>query len=203
MKHRLGATVLAALVITPLTVGSTAAQQRPRGQMPDLGRPTQESDQVPPLNFADYFLGTWEFEWFIPEGPLGSAGEVSGTTTYTALGEMFYQADTTATGPDGPFTRTERIAYHEEHRTLARFVTDSRGFSYMQMAGVSGDLGGLYYINFESEPFTVKGQTIRVRDAVRVLSPLNYRVSTTVSIDGGPFRNYGTPWWQKVVAEAR
>ena len=29
------------------------------------------------------------------------------------------------------------------------------------------------------------------------MSPFNYKVATTVSVDGGPFRNYGNPWWRK------
>ena len=202
MKHWLGAVMLPVLILQPLLT-LAAHPQTPRGQMPDLGRPTQESDKVPPLDFDSYFLGTWEFEWFVPESPLGSAGELTGTTTYTALGGMAYQAETKATGPDGPFTRSERIEYNAEERSMSRVVTDSRGFSYRQTASVSGDLGGLYYINFESEPFRVGGQTVQVRDAVRLLSPLNYRVSTTVSVDGGPFRNYGTPWWRKANPGAR
>jgi hypothetical protein len=35
---------------------------------------------------------------------------------------------------------------------------------------------------------------------MRLLSPLNYKVATTLSVDGGPFRNYGNPWWRKDAA---
>ena len=65
------------------------------------------------------------------------------------------------------------------------------------MATVAGDLGGIYNLLFESEPFPYKGRTIRLRESVRILSPLNYRMSTSVSVDGGPFTNFGTPWWSK------
>jgi hypothetical protein len=37
---------------------------------------------------------------------------------------------------------------------------------------------------------------------MRLLSPLNYKVATTLSVDGGPFRNYGNPWWRKDPAAA-
>jgi hypothetical protein len=186
-----------------ILVSGLAAQQPPaspplpKGQMPDLGRPTQADDSIPPFDFDAYFIGKWHVEWVVPESPLGPAGEVAGTTTYKAVDGRFYEAETLGKGPGGPFKVRERIAYHKEHKALARQVTDSRGFSYMQIASLGADLGGFYYINYESEPFTFKGRTIRVRDSLRLVSPVNYRVSTTISVDGGRFTNYGTPWWQK------
>jgi hypothetical protein len=56
---------------------------------------------------------------------------------------------------------------------------------------------------FESEPFTFNGKTIRIRDGYRLVSPVNFRVATTISIDGGRFTNYGNPWWQKDVPGAK
>jgi hypothetical protein len=32
---------------------------------------------------------------------------------------------------------------------------------------------------------------------MRLNAPLAYRISTSVSVDDGPFTNYGTPWWRK------
>ena len=32
---------------------------------------------------------------------------------------------------------------------------------------------------------------------MRLVSPVNYKVTETISIDGGRFINYGNPWWQK------
>ena len=52
-------------------------------------------------------------------------------------------------------------------------------------------------VYFESVPFTYGGRSIRVRNAMRLFSPTSYRYTTTVSIDGGPFINYGNPWWRK------
>ncbi len=79
------------------------------------------------------------------------------------------------------------IAYHKDNKTLARHVTDSRGFSYLQFGPVGGDLGGIYNIHFDSAPFTVNGKSVRVRHAMHLLSPLNYRVASSISVDGGPF----------------
>ena len=169
--------------------------------MPDHGRPTKGTDPLPLFNFDQYFVGKWTFEWEVPEGPLGPAGLLSGTTTYRALGGKFYEAATQATGPAGPFTIKELVGYERDNKTLARHVTDSRGFSFMQIGTIGGDLGGYYNIYYESVPFTYGGKTIRIKSAMRLLSPTNYKMTTTVSVDGAPFLNYGNPWWRKAGTE--
>jgi len=174
-----------------------AAQQVPKGQMPTLGRPTETGDTVPLLDFDTYFLGKWDFEWSMPETVLGPAGPYSGTTVIKKLDGRFYEALSEGEGPNGKFTIREVIAYHRENKTLARTVTDSRGYNYFQFGPVGGDLGGIYNIHFESAPFTVNGKSVRLRHTMHLLSPLNFRLATAISVDGGPFTNMGTPWWRK------
>jgi hypothetical protein len=187
-----------------LTSQSQAGQpQLPKGQMPDLGRPTKGDDELPLLNFDDYFVGTWTFEWDVPEGPLGPSGRITGTTVYKPVDGRFYEAQTDATGPWGTFTLREVIAYHKEYKAIARQTTDSRGFSFLQIGTVGGDLGGLFNIYLESSPFVYNGKTVRIKHGMRLLSPYNYKVATSVSVDGGPFRNYGNPWWRKDAAAAK
>ncbi|MEO7157885.1 MAG: hypothetical protein ABI039_10005 [Vicinamibacterales bacterium] len=176
---------------------SIGAQQVPKGQMPILGRATESTDAVPLFDFETYFLGKWTFEWSMPESPLGPAGPYTGTTTIAKINETFYEALTEGDGPNGPFKIREVLAYQKDSKTLAREVTDSRGFSYLQFGPVGGDLGGIYNIHFESAPFMANGKSVRVRNVMRLLSPLNYRVATSISVDGGPFTNLGTPWWRK------
>jgi hypothetical protein len=176
-----------------------SAQQPPRSQLPELGRPTKETDDVPAFNFDQYFLGKWTFEWEVPDGVFGSAGTIKGTTVYKPADGRFYEADTEASGPEGAFRMKEIIGYHKENKVLSRHVTDSRGFSFMQIGRIGGDLGGYFNIYYESAPFSFNGRSIRIRSTVRLLSPVAYRVQTTVSVDGGPFMNYANPWWRKDV----
>jgi len=164
--------------------------------MPDLGRHTQQDDKVPLFDFDSYFIGTWTFEWDMPEGPLGPAGRVDGTTVYTGSGGT-YEAVTKATGPAGEFTVRERIQYQKDQKTLTRDVIDSRGFKYAQSGTIGGDLGGFYTIYFESQPFDAGGKRVRLKHAMRLTAPLAHRVSITVAEGDGAFRNYGTPWWRK------
>ena len=189
--------VVISLLIIAGMCAPIAAQQVPKGQMPVLGRPTEGTDTVPLFDFDTYFLGKWTFEWSMPESPLGPAGPYSGTSVISKVDGRFYEAVTEGEGPSGPFKARELIAYHKENKTLARQVTDSRGFSYMQFGPVGGDLGGIYNIHFDSAPFTVNGKSVRLRNELRLLSPLNYRVSSSISVDGGPFTNLGTPWFRK------
>lgn len=183
--------------VSALSAPSVAAQQVPKGAMPILGRPTEGTDVVPLLDFDTYFLGKWSFEWSMPESPLGPAGTLTGTTVVTKLDGQFYEALTEGEGPSGPFKIREVIAYQKENKALAREVTDSRGYSYLQFGPVGGDLGGIFNIHFDSAPFTVNGKSVRVRNVLRLLSPLNYRVASAISVDGGPFTNLGNPWWRK------
>ncbi len=115
----------------------------------------------------------------------------------------FYQADTDATGPGGAFKVHELIAYQKDNKALSRYVTDSRGFSYLQLATIGGDLGGIFNIFFDSSPFTYNGKVVRIKHALRLMSPYNYKVGISVSVDDGPFRNYGNPWWRKDAANAQ
>ncbi len=193
----LGVTLCATIVVTLSGQTQTDKPPLPKGQMPDLGRPTKVGDEQPPFNFDAYFLGTWTFEWDAPEGPLGPSGRITGTTIYKPIDGKFYEANTEATGPGGAFKIREVIAYHKDYKALARQVTDSRGFSFLQIGTIGGDLGGIFDIYYESSPFTYNGATIRIKHALRLLSPFNYKVATTVSVNGGPFRNYGNPWWRK------
>jgi hypothetical protein len=187
-----------ALVLTISSLSASAfAQEVPKGQMPILGRPTESTDKVPVFDFDAYFLGKWTFEWNMPDSPLGSAGPYTGTTTVTKAGATSYESVTEGEGPDGTFTVKELITYDKEKKTLERKVTDSRGYAYSQSGPIGGDLGGIYNIHYESTPFTVNGKTVRVKHDMRLLSPLNYRVASAISVDGGAFTNLGTPWWRK------
>src|SRR4051812_19691206 len=167
---RLSVTTMAVIA---LTASITAHQlpdksQLPKGQMPELGRPTKVGDELPLFNFDGYFTGKWTFEWDMPEGALGESGQVTGTTIYKVIEPgKTYQADTTATGPGGAFTVRETISYHKEQKTISRQVDDSRGFSYTQSGTIGGDLGGIYNILLDGSPFTYNGHRVRIKQTIR------------------------------------
>ena len=131
--------MLVALASLSIVSGGRAQDQKPplpKGQMPDLGRPTKTEDELPPFNFDDYFVGKWTFEWDVPDGPLGEAGRITGTTTYRALGGRNYEATTEAEGPGGKFTVKEVIDYQKDQKVMSRHVTDTRGFAFDETATI-------------------------------------------------------------------
>lgn len=197
-SRQLRVAVFSLISLVSLTaVVPLGAQQVPKGQMPVLGRHTETTDTVPLLDFENYFVGKWDFEWLMPDSPLGPAGPYSGTTVYSKIDDKTFQAVTQGEGPAGKFETREKIGYDKEQKTITREVTDSRGFSYKQSGPVGGDLGGIYNVHFESTPFTINGKTVQLKNSLRLLSPLNYRVASSISVDGGPFTNLGNPWWRK------
>jgi hypothetical protein len=133
----------------------------------------------------------------VPDSPLGPEGTIAGTTTFTRVDDTFYLATTEARGPSGPITIKETFGYKKDNKVLARHVIDSRGFAFTEIGTVGGDLGGYYNIYFDSAPLTVGGKNVRLRHTMRLLSPVNFKVEMRISVDGGPFTNFGTPWWRK------
>ena len=198
--NRTWVVALVGLVAVAPLLAQPEKPQLPRSQMPDLGRPTKGTDEQPLFNFDEYFPGRWTFEMEVPDGVLGPGGTIKGTAVYRHVDGPFFEVTTTATGPSGPLTIKESIAYRKEGRTLARLVTDSRGFSYQQIAPIGGDLGGYFNIYYEGSPFSYKGKTVRIKNALRLTSPVRYRNAVTVSTDGGPFVNYGSAWFEKDLA---
>jgi hypothetical protein len=195
--------VTAPLLVGPLLVAPRGADDTqtqpslPKSQVPTLGRPTKPDDPAPVLDFGAYFTGAWQFTWDYPESVLGPAGTLSGRTVFKALDASTFEAVSTATSESGPVTIREIIRYDRDKQTLAREVNDSRGFAFAQTGTVAGDLGGQFTLRLESAPFTRHGRTVRLRSVQRLLSPLNYRTLTTISIDEGPFTNFGNPWYKK------
>ncbi len=164
----------------------------PKGLAPTLGRPTRPDDVVPLLDFDKYFIGTWTFEADAPDSVLGPGGVVTGTVTYRKLGDGFYAAISEGKGQGGAFTIGEQIAYHREQQVAFRYVTDSRGYSYVQMAEVGGNIGGDYRLFFKSAPFDVKGKPVRLNHTVYLVAPLTFRVDVEVAA-AGAFMHM-SPW---------
>jgi hypothetical protein len=161
-------------------------------------RPTQPNDPMPPPNM-DYFLGTWSFDWNMPESPLGPAGKLKGTETYKKiLGGLAYESEIEGDSPQGPFKGRALTAYDEKEKLVTRFETDSLGLSMVKTGPIGGDLGGYYTIHWETAPVKKNGKTVKLKGKTLMLSPAHYRLQVQISVDGGPYTNFGSPWFQKV-----
>lgn len=178
-------------------------QSRPQGQIPDLGRPTERSDEIPLFDYDQYFPGTWTFEWQTPESPLGTGGMIEGTETFTPSADgRNYTSTIKARGPDGPFEVSSTIVYLKSKQSFTRLERDSRGFDFLKVGHIGGDLGGFYTIHYESAPVVIDSANVRLRNITRAVSPLNFKVESRISVDGGPWTNFGTGWWRRSAVDA-
>ena len=142
-------------------------------------RPTEPTDPMPPPNM-DYFIGAWSFEWNVPESPLGPAGKFKGKETYKKQAKgSAYESLIEGDGPAGPFKGRALTEYNEKDKIVTR--TES----------------ALFGLSIKKD-----GKTVKLKGKTLMLSPANYRLQVQISIDGGPYKNFGNPWFTKMDAEA-
>lgn len=161
-------------------------------------RATEPTDAMPPPNM-DYFLGAWSFEWNVPESPLGPAGKIKGTETYKkAANGKSYESEIVGDGPLGAFKGLATTTYNEKDKLVSRSETGIFGVALSKNGPIGGDLGGYYTIFWETAPIKKNGKTIKLKGKTLMLSPAHYRLTVQISVDGGPYTNFGNPWFRKV-----
>src|SRR4026209_1071360 len=90
-------------------------------------RPTEPTDPMPPPDM-DYFIGTWSFDWNVPESPHGPAGKIKGTETYKkSTGGPAYVSVSEGEGPQGAFKGRATTTYNEKERVVTRSETGLYG----------------------------------------------------------------------------
>jgi len=180
-------------MIRTLILALLLFQQQP--QPPS--RPTDPSDPMPPPNM-DYFLGAWTFEWNVPESPLGPAGKYKGKETYKKLASgATYESEIEGEGPLGAFKGRATTTYNEKEKLVTRSETGMFGVSFVKSGPIGGDLGGYYTIFWETQPIKKSSKTVKLKGKTLMLSPANYRLQVQISVDGGPYTNFGNPWFRK------
>ncbi len=153
---------------------------------------------MPPLNM-DYFLGTWSFDWNVPESPLGPAGKLKGTETYKkSPSGTAYESEIEGEGPKGAFKGRATTSYNEKGKQVTRSETGLFGVSLTKSGPIGGDLGGYYTIYWETTPIKKNGKTVKLKGKTQMLSPAHYRLQVQISVDGGPYTNFGNPWFLKI-----
>jgi hypothetical protein len=159
-------------------------------------RPTDPNDPMPPPNM-DYFVGSWTFEWNVPESPLGPAGKFKGKETYKKTSDGVYESEVEGAGPEGAFKGRATTNYNEKERQVTRSETGLFGVPLVKTGPIGGDLGGYYTIFWETQPVKKDGKTVKLKGKTLMLSPANYRLQVQISVDGGPYTNFGNPWFRK------
>ena len=161
-----------------------------------LKRTTLNNDQEAPFD-PDYLVGSWKFEYDVPESALGPEGTISGTETIQYSGGCLYEGSIQAKGPAGPFTIKSTMLYDPSVHYLVILERDSRGFEVLKTGRVGGDGGGFYTHAWQAAPFTFKGKKVKLKGSMFMSSPINYRLRTEISEGTEPFVNLGTVWFQR------
>lgn len=194
-----GSTVVALLLtVASLDAQTPQASPAPPNQPPAqgggrlLGRPSPPQPQQ--QRGLVYFVGTWKFAWTGRETPL-TPGPRQGTATITRAGN----APTASVAIEG--TVDEGPVYKEsgslqwDERT-ARITISDRLASGPEIAG-SAEWSSPIAFKIETEPMTVKGQTLRVRRTYSILSATSFNITEELSTNGGAFQRVGTGDFRK------
>ena len=171
-----------------------------------LRRPTvgveREGEGDDPAPFDPHYLvGAWNIEGVLPESPLAPSGYFVGTETVRHVGGCTYASTVEAAVDDAPVTIEALMIYDRRANYLVRIEDDSRGFRLVKLGRVGGDPGGYFSHHWEAAPIMREESDIRLRGRTYMTSPFAYQVRTRVSIDGGPFVNFGSVWWERAEAE--
>ena len=195
--------VLVLAVAAGTAASSLHAQPRPPGAT--QGGPTTGDEMMPPFDLR-YFLGDWQVEWSPPDTPLLPGGRYTGVERIRHVADGRYlEVAVELEGPGGSL-RGQGIVFLETGpfgAHLTKYVVYDAGFAVLQPGAVGGDLGG-YYSHFWETPAPIRrdGAELSIRGRSYLVSPYAYRVNQEVSVDGGPFVNFGVIWYTKAVDDA-
>jgi hypothetical protein len=180
----------ASLAQTPVPGGRA---QQPAGQPPSRGRrgPPQQPQQ---RQGADYFVGSWHFEWTGRESAI-SVGPRTGTVTFTRKDDSSVLDMLTEGQTDGGATYRESgtAEWNDAQKTLTFREQLSNGVELLSPGNWSSPLS----IRSESQPVRAGSQTIRVRRTYMIISAQSFTLAEELSIDGGPFQRVGNATFSK------
>ena len=168
------------------------------------GGPTTGDEMMPPFDLR-YFLGDWEIEWSPLDTPLLPGGQYTGVERVRHIADGRYLEVAVELEGPGRSLRGQGIVFLETGpfgAHLTKYVVYDAGFALLQPGAVGGDLGGYYSHSWEtSAPIRRGGDELSIRGRSYLVSPYAYRVNQEVSVNGGPFVNFGVMWYTKAVEE--
>ena len=147
----------------------------------------------------NYFVGEWKYEGNVSDSPLGAGGPMSGLEVVRNVWDgRFWDIAIKGEAADELFTGKGVISYHDgfSGQSYMRYEV-TRGVGLLRTGILGCDLGGTCNMYFETPPFDHNGSMIQLKGRYYLTSPFSYRVTTEISVDKAPFRNWGTIWYTK------
>ena len=141
--------------------------------------------EVPPEQKLEYFVGQWNFETTGRESPLGPGGSVKGTMSFRrVLDGRFLESRIEGKGDGVSLGSVGYVGYDAADKVYTFFESQSSGVAMLSTARWTGP-----GIRMETVPMQVKGQQVRLRRAISIVSESTFTLKEEISLDGGPFQH--------------
>jgi hypothetical protein len=158
-----------------------------------LRRPRAEVIQPRVEQRADYFLGTWVFEYVGAEVPPVSAGSRKGAAAFTSDGSDFVTGRVDVDAGSRKYQDTLKIGVNPETNMVVFTERRSDGFQLTSL----GDWRSPIAITFITSPVQADGKRYQLRRFMRIISDTAFELTEELSIDGGPFKRLGNAHYTK------
>lgn len=143
---------------------------------------------------AEYFSGRWTFEYLGGEFPPLSAGERSGTVTFSAPSSSQFVTGVVEGETLGkPFKESIAIGVNADIKSVVYHERRADGVELISNGNWTSPLA----IVFQTAPLTSGGRTFQLRRVISILSETAFDVSEEFSVDGGTFKKLGTAHYTK------
>jgi len=156
-------------------------------------RPRAEGIQPHVEQRADYFVGTWAFEYVGAESPPVSAGSRTGTATFTSDAAHFVTGRVDVDAGGRKYQETLKIGVDPETHMLVYSERRSDGFQLTSLGNWRSPIG----ISFMTSPVAADGKRIQLRRFIAVRSETAFDVTEEISVDGGAFKRLGSARYTK------
>jgi hypothetical protein len=156
-------------------------------------RPRAEVIQPKVEQRADYFVGTWRFEYLGAEYPPISTGSRTGTATFTSDGPNFVTGKIDNDAGTRKYQDTVKIGFDPDTHMLAYVERRADGFELASVVNWRSPIA----MTFTTSPVKAGGKTYQLRRVISVTSNVAFEVTEEFSVDGGPFKRLGNAHYTK------
>jgi hypothetical protein len=162
-------------------------QQAQQQQMQSSPQPRQKQS-------LDYFAGRWNFRWIGMDSPLGP-GTREGVVTFSPGSGGKSLESHAESSADGVALKESGVVSLDEQKKLVTMIEHRA--NGVEISTV-GDWSVPIAIRFAPVDIKVKGQTLRLKRTINIVSAFSFTVVEELSTDGGPFHRLGNGLFTKI-----
>ena len=154
--------------------------------------------EVTPEQKLEYFVGQWNFEMTGRESPLGPGGGLKGSMSFARVMDGRFLESRIEGKGDGSFLQgAGYIGYDAANKIYTFFESQNNGAAMLSTGTWTGP-----GIRLETVPLQIKGQSVRLRRAISVVSDSTFTIKEEISLDDGPFQRLSSGTFTKVASSS-